>query len=85
MSYDTSRLKNVAVSESGLLFDPMNGAIYTTNPVGLTIVTALQAGLEPEAVKQRILTEFEAEDEVAAQDLFDFLGQLLGYEVIRHV
>ena len=31
MTYDTSRLKDLAISETGFIFDPMSGATFTVN------------------------------------------------------
>jgi PqqD family protein of HPr-rel-A system len=40
----TQRLKDLAVSDSGFLFDPLSGATFTVNPSGRTILEGLKAG-----------------------------------------
>jgi len=83
--YDVSKLKEFAVSESGLVFDPATGCIYTSNPVGLLIISGLRQGRENEEIRKMILEEYAADEETVERDLFDFLGQLLGCEVIKDV
>jgi hypothetical protein len=85
MADDLSRLKGLAISESGLVFDPTNGAIYTSNQVGLSMIAALREGLDSGQIGQRIAAEYDVEADTAERDLFDFCGQLLAYEVIRNV
>ena len=42
MNYDTSRLKELAISENGFIFDPMSGSTFTVKiPLTLAIVPAL--------------------------------------------
>lgn len=85
MAYDISKLKDLAVSESGLVFDPITGAIYTSNQVGLRILAALREGLDTVEIRQRILDEFDVDAETVERDLFDFCGQLLSFQVISDV
>ena len=40
----TQRLKDLAVSDTGFLFDPLSGATFTVNPSGRTILEGLKAG-----------------------------------------
>lgn len=85
MTGDLSGLKGLAVSESGLVFDPRNGAIYTSNQTGLSMIAALRDGLDPREVGLRIAAEYDVEADTAERDLFDFYNQLLAHEVIKHV
>ena len=40
----TQRLRDLAVSDSGFLFDPLSGATFTVNASGRTILEGLKAG-----------------------------------------
>ena len=40
----TQRLKDLAVSDTGFLFDPLSGATFTVNPSGRTILEGLKSG-----------------------------------------
>jgi hypothetical protein len=83
--FDVSKLKELAVSESGLVFDPATGCIYTSNPVGLLIIAGLREGKKSDELREMILEEYDADEETVERDLFDFFGRLLGYEVIKDV
>jgi len=45
LTLDTKRLKDIAISEAGLIFDPSTGVIYTSNPVGVFVITHLRQGV----------------------------------------
>ena len=85
MDFETSRLKSLAISEAGLVFDPTTGSIYTSNQVGLSIIAGLKEGLSTAEIAERITERFEVDRVRAERDLFDFCGQLLDYEVISDV
>ena len=38
--------KNIAISESGFVFDPDSGDSYSMNPIGLEILTMMKEGKE---------------------------------------
>ncbi len=57
------RLKTLAVSETGFVFDPRTGHSYSVNASGLAAIAALRAGLSVEAAAARIRQEFDASDE----------------------
>jgi hypothetical protein len=83
--FDVGKLKELAVSESGLVFDPASGYIYTSNPVGLLIIIGLRQGKEDDEIRKMILEEYDADEETVERDMFDFFGQLLSYGVIKDV
>ena len=83
MSFDIQKLRQFAVSDNGLLFDPQTGSIFTTNQIGLNIVNHLREGLAPEQVRERLAEEFDAPDEVLDRDLNDFLSQLVSFGILR--
>ncbi len=67
------RLRNLALSESGFLFDPSTGFTYSLNPTGAFILRQLIAGAPPEGIPARLTEEFATEADVAARDLDQFL------------
>lgn len=68
--------KNVALSESGFIFDSATGDSYSANPVGLRILELLKNGGTTEKIIERITSEFAVESSRAAQDLDDFTALL---------
>ncbi|RKY51613.1 MAG: PqqD family protein [Candidatus Neomarinimicrobiota bacterium] len=75
--------KNIAVSETGFIFDPTSGDSYTLNPIGMEIVTLLKEGLDLEVISGRILEKYDVEKGVLERYLYDFFGQLKQYQLIE--
>ncbi len=77
MAIQAAHLRELAVSDSGFVFDPSTGHTFTVNPSGLRILQWLKEGAEPESVAQRLAEQFEVEPgEDPARDVQDFLMQL---------
>ena len=77
MPIQAARLRELALSDSGFVFDPMTGHTFTVNTSGLLILRWLKDGAELEEVAQRLASEFEVEPgEDPARDVQDFLAQL---------
>ncbi|MDK2976488.1 MAG: hypothetical protein PWP06_963 [Candidatus Marinimicrobia bacterium] len=75
--------KNIAISETGFVFDPTTGDSYTLNPVGMEILSLLKEGLELEAISARILEKYDVEKGVLERYLYDFLGLLKQYQLVE--
>jgi hypothetical protein len=54
-----TRLHDVAVSDSGFLFDPCTGLTFTTNPVGRFLLERLKAGDSPESLPGALARAYE--------------------------
>jgi len=77
MAIQAARLRELALSDSGFVFDPMTGHTFTVNPSGLLILRWLKDGVELEDVPRRLAGEFELEPgEDPGRDVQDFLMQL---------
>ncbi|MFC1744066.1 HPr-rel-A system PqqD family peptide chaperone [Candidatus Riflebacteria bacterium] len=77
LSYNFSRLKEMALSESGFLFDPSSGFTFTLNSTGTSIFRLLQKGKEKEEILNDIQDEFETPGEnELEQDFEDFVYRL---------
>ena len=49
--------KNIALSDTGFLFNPSTGDSYSTNPIGLDIIRELKEGSSPKEVLKFIMEE----------------------------
>jgi hypothetical protein len=68
--------KNIALSESGFVFDPGSGNSFTTNPIGLEIIQLLKEGEPREKILEFVLSKYEVSDQAAERDLEDFIKVL---------
>lgn len=67
-----SRLQDLALSESGFVFDPSSGATYTANRTGLLIIHALREGLSRAAVVARLRQNFRCPGADLESDVGEF-------------
>lgn len=83
MVFDTRRLKKLAISETGFIFDPTTGYIFTTNPIGILIIKALKDGKDFEEIKEVITKEYNCKEDAIEEDIYDFINQLRSWELIK--
>ena len=76
--------KNIAVSDSGFIFNPDTGESFTANPIGLEILDLLKEGLEFEAVRKKILEKYKSDKDTIEKDYHDFINMLNQYSLIEH-
>jgi PqqD family protein of HPr-rel-A system len=77
-----NKLKQLAISEEGFIFDPMTGNSFTTNRTGLAILEALKEGKKEEEIVKLLASKYEVSEEEVRKDLTDFLEQLRYYALI---
>lgn len=76
-------LKDIAISDSGLVFDPSTGYIYATNPVGVFLFSALKSGRGAEKIEALLQEEYEVDPETASRDLYEFINQLITFGLLK--
>ncbi len=83
MSLDSSRLKQLAISESGFVFDPLTGHSFSVNATGLAILGALKEGLGVDEAAAHVRDAFDTDrsDDVE-RDVEDFLARLRNYHLV---
>jgi PqqD family protein of HPr-rel-A system len=84
MDSQTLRLRDLALSDSGFVFDPMTGHSFTVNPSGLHILRSLKDGLEPGKIAASLVDAFDLDKgEDPVRDVQDFLMQLRECGLVR--
>ena len=69
-------LRNLAVSESGFVFNPSSGHSFSVNETGLTILQELQRGTSLDTVIQQLLSSYNVSRQQAERDIIEFVGLL---------
>ncbi|MCB1190916.1 MAG: HPr-rel-A system PqqD family peptide chaperone [Leptospiraceae bacterium] len=69
-------LKNIAVSDTGFMFDPATGNTFTLNETALYIVNLLKEDKTKEQIISQIAEEYEVSVEQIERDMSDLLIQL---------
>jgi PqqD family protein of HPr-rel-A system len=74
---DLNRLRQLALNDSGFVFDPLSGHTFTVNETGLAVIKALKEGLATEQIIESLGADFELEgSEDLSRDVDDFLARL---------
>lgn len=67
------RLRDLAVSDSGFVFDPHVGATFSVNPTGLVILRALIEGEARDEILTTLTQRFETDGRDLGRDLDEFV------------
>ncbi len=71
-----NRIENLAINESGFIFDPITGITYTVNEVGRFILERLKDGASTDDIVRAIGEEFESEDKDVYRHTLEFVHNL---------
>ncbi len=74
--------KNIAISETGFVFNPLTGDSFSTNQVGQEILRKLQGGITQEDLLIHITQKFHVDKTTLEKDLTDFMLMLNSYEML---
>lgn len=68
--------RNIALSDSGFVFNPSSGDSFSTNPIGLEIIKMLKEGKSKEEIKTYFLKTYMTDDASFEKDFYDFVKML---------
>ena len=72
-----SRIKELATSDTGFVFDPVSGSTFTVNATGLCVLRALKDGLSREQIARQLGERFDVRSGDPARDVGDFMALLV--------
>jgi hypothetical protein len=75
--------KNIAISETGFVFDPSTGDSYTLNPVGLEILGLIREGRSREEIAGLITGKYDVEEGAFERYFYDFTAMLKHYQILE--
>lgn len=67
---------NLALSESGFLFDALTGHTYTLNQTGKVVLQGVMNGMAAEQIVVAIQERFDVPVNIAQKDVQEFIHQL---------
>lgn len=76
--------KNIALSDSGFLFNPTTGDSYSTNPIGQEIIRLIQQGKSEMEITNHLLKEYMVDHDSVEKDLYDFRQMLNNYKLTEN-
>jgi hypothetical protein len=64
--------KNIAISESGFVFNATNGDSFSANDTGAEVLRKLQEGLSVKEVAEALMKKYDVAADTCEKDVFDF-------------
>lgn len=74
--------RNIALSDSGFVFNPTTGDSFSTNPIGLEIIKMLKEGQTAEDVKKHVLKNYMTDEVSFEKDYYDFVNMLVKLQLV---
>ena len=68
--------KNIALSDTGFVFNPSNGDSFSTNPIGMEIIKMLKEGKSDSDIKAHVVKTYMTDEPTFEKDLYDFINML---------
>ena len=75
--------KNVAISEAGLLFNPVTGESFSVNPIGVEILNLIREDKSPDQINKTILDKYSTDQTTFEKDYHDFIGILYHHNLLE--
>ncbi len=75
--------KNIAISDSGFVFNPSNGDSFSLNQIGLDMLMQLKDAKSEEQVKTAILAKYDIDRDTLDTDYYDFLKMLGQFKLLE--
>jgi hypothetical protein len=73
--------KNIALSDTGFIFNPSTGESFSVNPIGVEILKMLKDSKEKDDIKKEILAKYQTDDATFERDYYDFINILNHYNL----
>ncbi len=69
-------LQDLAISDTGFIFNPLTGESFSLNETGLYIIQLIKKGLDFQEILENLVNEFDVDPVDAEKDLQDFIEML---------
>jgi hypothetical protein len=69
-------LTNIAVSESGYLFNPTNGDSFSSNLVATDIISMMKQNKTSDEIKKALYAKYDVEKSTIERDFDEFIQEL---------
>lgn len=76
--------RNLAISESGFLFNPSTGDSYSLNPIAQEIFTLLKEGKQEVEIKAELIKAYQTDADTVEKDFYDFMNLLRNYKLLEN-
>lgn len=73
---------DIAISDSGFVFNPATGESFTVNPIGAEILQLLKEDKPLQEATEAILERYNVDETSVEKDLNDFIAMLKHYSIL---
>ena len=77
------KIKDLAINESGFVFNPYTGESFSVNSTGYEILRLLRKDLSQEEIVNELTGIFDISKDQAEKDVIDFLNMLEKYDLLE--
>ncbi|PLW94751.1 MAG: HPr-rel-A system PqqD family protein [Marinilabiliales bacterium] len=75
---------DIAISESGFVFNPATGESFTVNPIGAEVIQLLKDNKSIQEAIEFILERYNVDETSFEKDLNDFVAMLKHHSILMH-
>jgi hypothetical protein len=72
---------NIALSESGFVFNPNTGESFTLNPTGQHMFAMIREGQDFAKIREYFLEQYEVDESIFEKDFEDFIHLMTTYQM----
>ena len=73
---DIERIRNLAISDTGFVFDPVSGHTFTTNRTGFVILGLIKEEKNQGEIAGILSERFEVDEDTALRELQNFVFRI---------
>lgn len=77
-------IRNIALSDTGFVFNPSTGDSFSTNPIGTEIIKLLKENKSKEDIKKAILNNYLTDEATFEKDFYDFENMLAKLNLVEN-
>ncbi len=77
--------ENIAISESGFIFDPNTGDSFNLNQVAREIISLLAKGKSDKEISDTIIDKYDVDETIFEQNFFDFKSMLSYFKLVKEI
>jgi len=74
---------NIALSESGFIFNPNTGESFTLNPTGQLLFGLIREGKDYDKIREYFMDNFDADELLFEKDFEDFIHLMTSYQMME--
>lgn len=75
--------KNIAISESGFVFDPNSGDSFSINPIAAEIIGFIKQEKTADEIQSAILDKYDVDTSSFEKYFYDFINMLKQYNLLE--